>query len=113
MMEKIPSEINYKIFIMIRGPISLMLTSRSWWIVSITPVVHARWLCFHFEQAHALFHAIRFGSKFLNEELVSILLEMGIVPSRYFAQRLVRQYGKCDPLLTCLKVRRSTYMINQ
>ncbi|CAG8718334.1 7800_t:CDS:2, partial [Gigaspora rosea] len=79
--------------------------NHSWWIIGIISAVRMGWLCFHFERAHVLFHAVRFSSFFLGREEISILFEMAIVPSRYLVQWLMRQYGKCDPLLTCLKAR--------
>src|SRR5437764_4855737 len=94
-----PFEIKVEIFKFVENPNSLILSSREWYTVSKDPYARAEWLIYKHGRAHALFHAVRLGSNFLNLEVIQALLARNAILSRYFVQRLLMHFGTYDDKL--------------
>jgi hypothetical protein len=103
-------EIKIEIFKNVDNPISLALINRTWFTIFHDPHARSEWILNKYGRAHALFHAVRLGSNFLNLDVIKCLIAKKAILSRYFVQRLMLQCGKCDQKLLEL---RSTYNTNQ
>src|SRR6266513_2744237 len=97
-------EINVEIFRFVDNTHTLILTNRQWYTVSKDPHARAEWLIYKYGRAHALFHAVRLGSNFLNLEVIQALLARNVILSRYFLQRLLMHFGTYDEKLIELKI---------
>jgi len=97
---KLLYEINVEIFKYVETPISLALTNRNWYYISQDPHARAKWLLFKYGRAHALFHAVRLGNKFLTITVCKCLIEQRkAILSRYFLQKLMVYNIKFNPKL--------------
>src|SRR5207248_9074567 len=55
-------------------------------------------------KAHALFHAVRLRSTFIEIPVCQTLITRKVIISRYFMQRLLMHFGKYDQKLIELKI---------
>jgi hypothetical protein len=108
-MEFLCNELKVEIFRYVSTPMSLVLLNRNWYSTSQDSHTRAEWLVYKYGRAHALFHAVRLGNNFITVEVVQALLAKKAILSRYFAQRLIMQFGTCDPKLIEM---RTKYNIN-
>jgi hypothetical protein len=98
-MQSLKDEQKIRIFKFISTPFSLSITNREWSAISQDPNARAEWLIYKYGKAHALFHAVRLGNRFITEEVVVALLAKNAIISRYFIQRLLMNFGTHDELL--------------
>src|SRR6266511_5858171 len=105
-MNYLDKKIKKHIFINPKNPLTLILNNKEWLEISKEPETRAVLVIKQYGSAHALFHTIRFGFKFISLELVRILIEKeDAILSRYFAQRLLLQFGKADMTLVSLRLK--------
>ncbi|CAG8591997.1 5765_t:CDS:2 [Cetraspora pellucida] len=97
-------EIQIRIFVNIRHPKNLLMANKAWYKISKQTDVRAEWVIVQFSKAHALFHSIRLGPKFVNVDLIKKVIEMGGILSRYFVQRFLLSFGSYDPKLIEMKI---------
>src|SRR3954454_8551177 len=102
-MDSLHVELKIEIFKHIDIPFSLILTNRSWYLISQDSYTRANWLIYKYGRAHALFHAVRLGKNFVSMNVVRSLLGKGAIISRYFIQRLTSQFGTLDQQLIKMK----------
>lgn len=103
-MNKLPVESKQYIFIIMSEPASLAEVSKEWNEISNDTIVRARWLVYHYGKPHALFYAFKRGSHFLNEKVLDSIFAIGVIPSRYFVQRMMLSFGNEDSDLIMLKI---------
>src|SRR5438270_10072148 len=111
-MQSLIDEIRVEIFKYVETPFSLILTDRKWHEISRDPHTRAKWLIYKYGRSHALFHAVRLGEGFINEDVVQTLFARNVIISRYFIQRLIRQYGTYDERLIELKMEHNVNQID-
>lgn len=98
-MQYIEDEIKIKIFKYVEYPLNLSLTCRSWSVISKDPYAKTEWLLVHYGKAHALYHAVRLGSTFIDIPVCQSLIARKIIISKYFIQRLLMHFGSYDSKL--------------
>src|SRR3954463_16712273 len=103
-MDSLHVELKIEIFKHIDIPFSLILTNRSWYLISQDSYTRANWLIYKYGRAHALFHAVRLGNGFITEDVVQALLTRNAIISRYFIQRLLMHFGVDDEKLIGFKI---------
>src|SRR5688572_2599586 len=111
-MIKLFNELRIEIFKLVDKPLHLSLTDRRWYLVSRDPHARAEWLIYKYGKSHALFHAVRLGNNFINEEVVQALLARNATLSRYFVQRLLMHFGIYDEKLIELKIEHNVNQID-
>ncbi|CAG8741449.1 16882_t:CDS:1 [Funneliformis mosseae] len=72
--------------------------------ISKDPYTKTEWLLHHFGKTHELFHGIRLGPTFINENVCQTLISRNVVFSRYLVQRVLTYYGRQNPALTEQKI---------
>ncbi|RIB13269.1 hypothetical protein C2G38_2198339 [Gigaspora rosea] len=98
------NEILINIFKFVKFPLNLILTCKSWYNISCDHMVRAEWIVYQYGRAHALFHAIRLGPKFINLSVVKAIITNDAIISSYFIQRLLLHFGQLDQQLELLKM---------
>lgn len=98
------NEILINIFKFVKFPLYLILTCKSWYNISSDHMVRAEWIVYQYGRAHALFHAIRLGPKFINLSVVKAIITNDAIISSYFIQRLLLHFGQLDQQLEILKM---------
>ncbi|CAG8729948.1 7700_t:CDS:1, partial [Funneliformis mosseae] len=77
----------------------------TWNNIAKDPYAKTEWLLHRFGKTHALFHGIRLGPTFINENVCQTLLSRNVIFSRYLVQRVLTHYGRQDPALTEMKLK--------
>ncbi|CAG8617331.1 9649_t:CDS:1, partial [Scutellospora calospora] len=103
MQQGLSDEISINIFKYVTFPLSLILTCKNWYNISNDHMARAEWIVNQYGRAHALFHSIRLGPKFINLAVTKAIITNGAIIYGYFIQRLLLHFGKMDQLLNKLK----------
>ncbi|CAG8615423.1 8182_t:CDS:2, partial [Paraglomus brasilianum] len=103
-LNNLAPELKVEIILHLRNPTSLARCSREWNNIVNLPSTKSKWLIGRHGRTHALFHAVRMGEPFINLDVVECLFAQKAHISRYFIQRLVLGFGKCDSRLIDLKL---------
>ncbi|CAG8599671.1 6666_t:CDS:1 [Paraglomus brasilianum] len=96
-------ELKVEIVLHLSNPTTLARCSHEWNNIVNSPFTKSKWLISRYGRTHALFHAVRMGKPFVNFDVVEWLFAQKAHISRYFIQRLVLGFGKCDRKLIDLK----------
>ncbi|RIB28550.1 hypothetical protein C2G38_2157639 [Gigaspora rosea] len=102
-MNELSDEIKIKIFKFTQYPLSLLLTCKIWYYISMDCQARGEWILHNYGKAHALFHALKFGPNFINVGVVQIIIAKDGIISRYFIQRLLMHFGSYDQILLDIK----------
>src|ERR1043166_172731 len=83
-------------------------------MIMILRLKETTWSCFLYKDgcSHALFHAVRLGSNFLNLDVIQDLLARNAVLSEYFVQRLLMHFGTYDEKLIELKIEHNVNQVD-
>ncbi|CAG8677527.1 2921_t:CDS:1, partial [Funneliformis mosseae] len=99
------SEIKINIFKYVDTPLNLSLTCKAWNNIAKDPYAKAEWLIHNYGKTYALFHGIRLGPTFINENVCKTLISRNVAFSRHLVQRVLMNYGRQDPALTELRIK--------
>src|SRR5437764_443779 len=97
-------KIKINIFKYVNHPLNLVLTCRNWSVIAKDPYAKTEWLIIRYGKAHALFHAVRLRSTFIEIPVCQTLITRKVMISRCFVQRLLMHFGKHDQKLIELKI---------
>ncbi|GBC08201.1 hypothetical protein RclHR1_07970003 [Rhizophagus clarus] len=103
--ENLVEEIKINIFKYVNHPLNLAQTCRNWSIIAKDPYAKFEWLLEHYEEEHALFHAVRLGVTFIDMTLCQSLIERKVITSRYFIQILLMHFRVYNQKLIELRLK--------
>ena len=103
-MQYCSNEIKILIFKYVDSPLNLALTCKNWCVILKDEYAKTEWLVVHYGKAHAFFHAVRLGPTFIDIPVCQTLIAKKVPISRYFIQRLLMCFGKCDQKLMELRL---------
>ena len=89
----------------IEFPLNLALTCRKWLNILKDHNTKVEWLLFRYGKVHSLFHAVRLGPTFIDLLVCQTLIKREVHISRYFIQRLLKNFGKPDQKLIELRIK--------
>src|SRR5689334_4774549 len=103
-MQTLKEDIKISIFKFVDQPLNLVSTCRDWSNIAKNPSAKAEWLILSYGRAHALFHAVRLGPRFIDVELCEALLEKDVIISKCFIEKLLKHFGNYDKKLLNFKM---------
>ncbi|CAG8559492.1 7773_t:CDS:1 [Scutellospora calospora] len=102
--ENLPDEIKIHIFKYVTHPRNLALCCKIWSVIARDSQARSEWIIFNYGRAHAIFYAIKLGPSFINLSVAQAIIARRGILSRYLIQKLLMNYGTCDPKLIEFKI---------